>query len=478
MNADRWNVFDPEDLALYLPVANAIEARLTTNNSTLDEKLEAFRTAPELQTHFQKQITQLIVEPLQNMQRLEELQRKYLKSTSVREKDQLKNQIDRLSQSLEKETSRFQSSESVYRNIPALREDQIEERIATIKDLPGVLQTLYKRRYQLPSNSTDIRLAILLDHYEQQMQLIDQVKMLGPVGPKLRAEVVEAVESLPSEVRIHMARRMQLDTDGTDALVEALVKEEKETKTFSNKFDFSPLSKVVMEAIEISDVPAEYNDIAFVDRSRYVNEFYPSIARMESLHPNETVIQQFANEFLDIRSFMVTSKPERVIGGWYIRGRNLIDEGDGGSGVKLMQQLQRRVSDTTLQYFYIPDPSPLSDEEVELEYRNDPLIVVTANEPRKFYNYADPWVKASISALSIFFVVTFACGVCFLEPALLDRWNAELEQTNSGADTVDLSWFTGLVTQLLYSFGAIQIAHELGHRVVAWRDKVRDKRID
>jgi len=469
---EEWAVFDRDDFDLYLPVATEIEQRLT--NATLDEKLEAFRTAPELQTHFKQKIAELIVEPFQEMQRLQELQSKYLSSSSIKEKEHLKPQIDKLSKALNEETGRFQYSDSIYREIPPLTEDQIRNRVETVQALPLVLQSLYKRRYQLDSNSTDVRLAVLLDHYEQQMQLLDQVKLQERVNDAMRQEVKQAVDSLPKEVRDHMAVGLGLDreTYDTNALVKELSKGEDSDE--SNWSPLSPLSGVVLEAMEMPDAP-EYNDIAFVDRSRYVDEFYPAVARMEKLHPSEKDVEGFIRKFIDKKAFMVTSKPERVIGGWYIRGRNLLDEEDNGSGVKLMDQLQQRVNDTSLQYFYIPDPSPLTDEEVELEFRNNPLILVTANDPTKFYNYADGRVKASVSTLGLVSMGIFALGVCALEPTLQDRLNAEIANANSGG-VVDISWLTSIASEVMLSLLSIQVAHDLGHRIIAWRDKVRRKR--
>jgi flagellar biosynthesis component FlhA len=72
--------FDEEDLALYLPAAEEIEARMT--NATLSEKLETFQTAPELQEHMKAKIQTMLVQPMEDMQRLEDMKQKYLYSSS------------------------------------------------------------------------------------------------------------------------------------------------------------------------------------------------------------------------------------------------------------------------------------------------------------------------------------------------------------------------------------------------------------
>ncbi len=72
--------FDPDDLKLYLPVARSIEERMA--NATMEEKLDAFRQTPELQKHFSDKIQELLVQPMQELSRLEAAKREYLQSTS------------------------------------------------------------------------------------------------------------------------------------------------------------------------------------------------------------------------------------------------------------------------------------------------------------------------------------------------------------------------------------------------------------
>ena len=91
--------FDKADLDLYLPVALEIEAAML--NATAEERLEKFRTSPVLQTNFQTKLTQMFVEPIQEMNRLQELKQEYLDSSSSKEKETLKRQIDTITKALD-----------------------------------------------------------------------------------------------------------------------------------------------------------------------------------------------------------------------------------------------------------------------------------------------------------------------------------------------------------------------------------------
>lgn len=468
--------FDQSDLDLYIPVALEIEARLT--NATADEKLEAFRTAPELQEHFQQKITQLLVEPMQGMQRLEDLKSQYLASSSTKEKEQLKRQIDALTISFE-EDGPFQYSDSVYRETLELTEAARQAKLDAVSALPEILHTLYKKRHNLESDA-DLKLAVLLDHYEEQMQLLEQVKHVTPLSTQVRKEVVQAIESLPVVLQDHMAAVFGLNKDNytVDKLIVELSKDDDDDDDDEGIWKWNPLKQMSLAAVEETtpDLP-EYDDIDFVDRSRYVDEFYPAIARLEGQHPSLEAIDTFTRTVIDKQAFMMSSKAERVIGGYYIRGQNLVDLDN--SGVQLMERLRGRMEqyqslfgvDEQLEFFYIPDPSPLTDEEVELEFRNDPVILVTGKNATKFYNYASPWTKASVSAFGLFSMGVFALGVCGLDPALQQRLNAVSDVAAAGG-AVDLSWLTDIVSQVVLSLCAIQVAHEAGHRFVAWRDKV------
>jgi hypothetical protein len=250
--------FDPQDLELYLPIAYEIEERLGTN--TTEEKLEAFRKAPELQEHFSSKIQDLLVRPMEDMQKLESLKSKYLQSSSSIEKNQLKRQIDALETTVENE-SPFVYSDSVYRELPELTEEEIEQRVQAIQELPQVLQALYMKRNEVEGD--DLRLAIQVEHYEPQTQLLDQIRFVSPISEKTRAEALMGYQSLPRAVQDYFCRNIGLEA-GSDA---ADVIAELERGKAEMNFGFG---KVVMDVTKSAEVPPEYSDIEFLDRSRYV----------------------------------------------------------------------------------------------------------------------------------------------------------------------------------------------------------------
>lgn len=451
--------FDEEDLALYLPAAEDIEARMT--NATLSEKLEAFQTAPELQEHMKKKIQTMLVQPMEDMQRLEDMKQKYLYSSSSVEKEKVKKEIDRLEKTLE-DDGPFSYSDSIYKGLPTLTEEETVARLEAVGALPQVLQSLYKARAGLGPDG-DLRLAIELDHYESQVQLLEQIRFVTPLDKDSRAEAVTALNSLPSSVRDHLAKGLGLN-DGNDNGATI-----RELSAGGDNPAWNSLQNVVGAAATTPDLP-EYDDIEFVDRSRYMEEFYPSIARLEGQHPSMKDVDQFIAEIVDRKTFMVNRKPERVVGGYYIRGDNLIS--DDEDGVQMVERLQEKLDLSPLGqkliFFFIPDPSPYTDEEIESGIGHEPVLVLTTKNPEVLYDCARPLTKGLISALGISSILIFSLAICELQPSIQEH----IESAVAAGET-DVSWLTDIAALIAVSSLSIQIAHEAAHRLIAYKDKVR-----
>jgi hypothetical protein len=381
--------FDNADLAIYLPIGLALETSMP--NATLEEKIEAFRAHPALQSNLQEHIIQSLVEPMRDIQQLEDLEHQYLYSTSRVEKDQIKRDMERLEKAFDEDDGPFVYVESLDRGVPPLTQEELNERLEAIGALPQVLQALYKQLCDVKLDG-DLELAVLLNHYKQQLQLLEQIQYIGSVRKDklLKAEAMSALEGLPSKVRHHIAVQCGLSDGGDmDKLLLALEKGKMKSVTA-----WTQSQRAIYAGGSNPDEPPdlpEYNDIDFVDRSRYVTEFYPAVARLEGQHPSEECVEQFVMQVLDRTTYMVTSKPERVEGGYYIRGENRISDDD--DGLKLVERIQQRLSpelEAKVAWYYIPDPQPQTDEQVEMGYMDQPLILVTANNATLFYNYATP----------------------------------------------------------------------------------------
>jgi hypothetical protein len=159
------------------------------------------------------------------------------------------------------------------------------------------------------------------------------------------------------------------------------------------------------------------------------------------------------------------------VGGWYIRGENLLSEDD--DGVQLVHRLMERLEATPqlaqkLQFFYIPDPSPLSDEDFEMDIPVPNLLYVTANDPTTFYNNAGLLAKLSLSTIGIATIALFSLATVEMVPGLQEKFDLAL----TGGDE-DLEWLINTVNLVFGSLLGIYASHELGHAIIALRDKFK-----
>jgi len=343
--------------------------------------------------------------------------------------------------------------------LPPLTETELEERFRAIKALPDILVAVYLQRnglYNLPAalstinlevggggiglnmnivnnsatNTNDknseesnietngvsfdndvsfdlyenLKLAIQLDYYDLQLQLLNQAVGIRPMPDEVRLEYFKAFRSLPAPVRArYVTENLGIDTLEAAVLVseskqdiEQVVEEITASfdKESSSPFNLS-LNGDNNKKSEKPIVPLEYNDVEFIDRSRFLEEFMPSVALLEDIRPSPEEIDLFLADCLTVsrnKPFMVTSKPERVIGGYYVRGTNQLRFDENNSTTtndRLVQEVYQRLENhptlkDKIEFYYILDPSPPSDEDMELEVRVNPLFLVTAKKSTSY----------------------------------------------------------------------------------------------
>ena len=505
------SVFSDQDLKVYVPLAQYIERSMA--NSTLKDKVEAFRASPEFLIYSQQKIRDLSAS---NLEELDSLKDEYLYSTSSKEKERLKREIDALEQWNDDDGPVLYIDDTFLR-LPPLTDEELQLRVQAISALPECLIALYKEMTGVDyvadnlddaaddtHNSTgqdQLQLAVQVDYYSAQLYVFNQIPYLEPITDRFRQELLQAYNSLPQTVQDHFAQNHGLE-DGRDAN-KVLRNLESAASSSSSPTSDSPLvetNPALVEVIEASTTMgdlSEYNDIEFVDRSQFLEDLQPSIAKMEGYHPSLELINEFVTKVLDDKkSFMITQKPERVLGGYYIRGVNLFQDDEDveetlstnsqraktigkTAADKLVEDIAQKLKSNPklndqLEYFFIMDPAPPSDEEIEMGDMNAPILVITTKDRNKFYGLASPLVKSLVTFMGMGTTLLFAIGSCALNPLVADRLTQALDNAKlSGA--FDSEWFVNMVLPIIASLTLIQLSHELGHRAIASRDKVRKK---
>jgi hypothetical protein len=117
-----------------------------------------------------------------------------------------------------------------------------------------------------------------------------------------------------------------------------------------------------------------------------------------------------------------------------------------------------------IQFYYIKDPTPQSQDIVEVEDFERPVILITGADLTPETNR---FVKPSVNGLSLVAVAAFALGSFSFNDDFMARLNAMSE-----AGDTDISWLTQLAAPLFFSSLGIQLSHEMAHKVVALKDNV------
>lgn len=160
-------------------------------------------------------------------------------------------------------------------------------------------------------------------------------------------------------------------------------------------------------------------------------------------------------------------KPFMIPGGWLVRGENRMEDADS-----LMEEIDEKVSKNDelsdkVQIVYMKDPTPYTDDDFDAGKDLDEKVLLVFGKDMS--PDTNPLVNSIISILGLSFLTIFAVG-CF---AFNDDLNTQLKNANELGEMIDLSSFKDMITPLMASLGGIQIAHEIGHRVIGFKDKTK-----
>ena len=205
-----------------------------------------------------------------------------------------------------------------------------------------------------------------------------------------------------------------------------------------------------------------------VDRT--VDQLFPKCTRKEdATEPTLAQVQSLAANVLPSAKFSTSSKPEKVLGGFVLRGSHKYENGDD-----LLAAIDKELEKTSLTdkmtVLYVPDFTVFARSEEE-GFEID-LFDSDSIPPILYIAGPDLVRERKPVALSITTALGFATSwylsiyPFLLNPTLSKRVEEQLAVADAGMN-YDLSWLTDLSVPLFWTFLGIQAAHEVGHRVVA-----------
>jgi hypothetical protein len=170
----------------------------------------------------------------------------------------------------------------------------------------------------------------------------------------------------------------------------------------------------------------------------------------------ETLVTTLAK---DKSIFVSNGKPEPIPGGYLIRGKPIKK-----TGKDVIEALDAKLpTDWVAQVSYMPDFT------IEPDIQNpvaEPVLVLLNND---FSPEVNKWLLSLSNLAGV--VTTFLFGVGVY--AGNDAVTAHLNDLNAISDTSGVGWFNGMLAEVLIPIAIIQILHELGHLLVAWKENIK-----
>jgi len=306
---------------------------------------------------------------------------------------------------------------------PGMGAEQFEKDLAYFCDLPFSMQLAMIRVVDLPDDT-------LLDITEYPDVLYRIYERGRTLTPQLLEDALKTVQKNMATT----ARRNVMTNSDTPRTVTA------ETELIiSGLFDGKSTDEVRFESL--------------------VKQHLGRTTRKEGKGAQEKDLQTLLKALEDKSIFAVTGKPLPIPGGFLIRGQPRKK-----TGKDIVEGLDEKLPvNWGAQVSYMPDFTKEADVE---NPDADPVLVLLNND---FTPEVAWWLLSFSTAAAVVSCFLFGFGVYGGNEVVASR----LADLTATGDTSAVNWFNGLLAQLLIPIAIIQVLHELGHLLVAWKEKIK-----
>lgn len=250
-------------------------------------------------------------------------------------------------------------------------------------------------------------------------------------------------DSLPQPMQTMLARsvNMTYPGDNSTTIIETLV--------MKDKFTVTEDGHIAME-LALLDDDDENADVT--PESNYVKSLFPQVTRKFGYKPSKEDMDTLFTKVLGRNTFNPTQKPESIIGGYIIQGENRKKSSDELMSA-INEELIKMDLAERLRVYYVRDPNPITEEQVEYDMVEVPVLMVTGADlsPETI-----PILKQVVSVSGLLAVAAYSVG------------SAPLDTSN-----IDLGVIDTAIVPLFLAMLVPQIVHELAHQIVAFKDKFK-----
>jgi len=211
------------------------------------------------------------------------------------------------------------------------------------------------------------------------------------------------------------------------------------------------------EAEEFLDGLLNGKSLEEVQRDGYAIKLLPRVTRKEEREVTPQQLEVLMNA-LGKATFVPSRAPEMIPGGYAIRGRNTLR-----SGTELIEILDSKLpAQWTAQVSLLPELEVDEDSAID----GDSVLLLLDND---FEPTTSRILFSFSTATALITTFLFAVG-CF---GANENVAQHMQELTEAGDYSGVNWFNGELAQVLLPLGFIQVMHELGHLLVARRDKFK-----
>ena len=340
----------------------------------------------------------------------------------------------------------------------------------------------------------------------------DDVVSNTTISPQKMADAISGFEKLPTIIQDMIAQNVGLDNGKNSTMVvETLVKEGKmkivsgDDDEFNDDRDYETIydnknkneNQELRTIFELDSTSYDngnlidlyIDDLENADRDRYIETILPDRTRKYLNTISDGDMDLLYEKVFGLKTFNPTAKPEYIPGGYIIRGENRLtkplsnNQDDNNNNNKnnsnnnfnvndeLIRVLDERILEeapdiaNNIQCCYIMDPTPFEEPELDMgQDLEEPVLVVFEKDMTPKPNAA---ILTASSIVSLGAIFLFSIGT-FVSNNGVTTQVQESKLLGSG----DITWLDNYASPLILSVLGIQLIHELGHRIIALRDKM------
>lgn len=197
-----------------------------------------------------------------------------------------------------------------------------------------------------------------------------------------------------------------------------------------------------------------------------VESIFPRSMWKDGRGPSEVDVDRYLDDYLNSTVFNRASKKEAIPGGFLVSGTNRLKSASADEMMDILTaDLAKSPLSEKLACFYIDDPSPRDEMQIETGSLNDPVLLIVATPLAERNNSL---ALAGITAVGLASAWVYSIGTFGNNQAIMDR----LQEQNAVGDA-NLDWFLGMPLPAAFGIVAVAASSAVAKFIVAREEKFK-----